>query len=78
MRTKYTPAFDAFWKRFKGRYDPINNRYIKVRKFEAFQEWKKLDIEDQRAAWRAADKVKGEYVPDACRWLKARMFDDFS
>ena len=74
---KYTSEFEIFWKKFKGRYDPENDRYIKVRKFEAFQEWQKLNIEDQRKAWRVADRVKGKYVPDACRWLKQRLFDDF-
>jgi hypothetical protein len=77
VRTKYTPEFEAFWGKFKGRYDPENDRYIKVRKFEAFTEWKRLGVDEQREAWRVADKVKGRYVPDCCRWLKAKMFDDF-
>lgn len=73
----YTPEFEAFWGRFKGRYDTVNSRYIKVRKREAFEEWGRLSIEEQRRAWRSADKVSGEYTPDACRWLKNSLYDDY-
>lgn len=74
---EYTPEFVKFWKRFKGRWSQEKDIYIKVGKFEAFAEWKKLTIEEQRRAWRAADRVSGKYTPDACRWLKRKMFDDF-
>jgi len=73
----YTSEFEAFWGRFKGRYDAENSKYVKVRKREAFEEWCRLSIEEQRKAWRAADKVSGEYTPDACRWLKNSLYDDY-
>jgi len=77
MQCKYTDAFESFWKKFKGRWNPEKDNYVKVRKWEAFVEWQKLCIEDQRKAWATADKVSGKYVPDACRWLKNRLFDNF-
>lgn len=76
-KNKYTDSFESFWKKFKGRWNAEKDKYIKVGKYPAFLEWEKLTLEDQRQAWSVADKVEGKYVPDACRWLKNRMFDDF-
>jgi len=76
--SKYSEEFEVFWKKFKGRYDPDNDRYIKVGKWPAFEEWEKLSPEQQTHATAAADRVRGKYVPDARRWLKNRLFDDFT
>lgn len=73
----YSEEFELFWKKFKGRWKPETDEYVKVGKYDAFQEWQKLTVDEQRRAWTAADRVKGEYVPDACRWLKRKLFDDF-
>lgn len=75
---EYTLEFENFWNKFKGRYDPENDRYIKVGKWEAFLEWEKLLPEQRKKADVVANKVRGKFTPDACRWLKRRMFDDFT
>ena len=75
--SKYTPEFEEFWKKWKGRWNKEKDVYIKVRKRQAFEDWQKLSVEEQRKAWRAADKVSGEFTPDANRWLKESMFDDY-
>lgn len=77
VEKKYTLEFEEFWKKWKGRWNKEKDVYIKVRKRQAFGEWEKLSIEEQRKAWRAADKVSGEYTPDANRWLRESMFDDY-
>ncbi len=77
-RKEYTSEFNSFWKKWKGRYNPDSDRDIKVGKYVAFSEWKRLTIEEQRRAWEAADKVSGKYTPDANRWLKRKMYDDFA
>jgi len=76
-RKDYSPEFELFWKKFKGRWIPDDNRHEKGSKWEAFEEWEKLSVEDQRKAWTVADCPRGERVPDGCRWLKNRRFDDF-
>ncbi len=73
----YTPEFEVFWKRFTGRWSVDKDRYVKVGKWEAFGEWRKLAIKQQEKASAVADKVSGKYTPDANRWLKRRLFDDF-
>ena len=77
---KYSSEFEIFWKKFRGRFDPDHGDYggyKKVGKFAAWEEWQKLNAEDQAKATAVADKVSGKYVPDAERWLKRRLFDDF-
>lgn len=74
---KYSPEFESFWKKFKGRYIPDDDRHEKGSKLLAFEEWEKLSLDDQRKAWKVADRPKGKMVPDGCRWLKNRRFDDF-
>lgn len=74
---KYTQEFDLFWKKFKGRWIPEDNRHEKGGKLLAFEEWKKLSLDDQRKAWKVAGRPKGKSVPDGVRWLRNRRFDDF-
>lgn len=74
---KYSDSFEVFWKKFKGRWIPEDDRHEKGSKLLAFEEWEKLSIDDQRKAWRVADRHKGKTIPDGCRWLKNRRFDDF-
>lgn len=78
---KYTDDFEKFWKKFKGRFNPDRGpygTYVKVGKFEAFQEWKKLPKDEQKKAIAVAEKAGGQYTPDPCRWLKRKMFDDYN
>ena len=75
---RYSDEFEAFWRKFTGRWSVDKDRYVKVGKFVAWQEWKKLTIAEQQKATAVADKVNGKYTPDACRWLNRKMFDDFT
>lgn len=77
---RYSDEFEDFWRKFKGRWNPDkgdSGGYVKVGKFAAWEEWQKLSKADQVKATAVADKVSGKYTPDACRWLKKRLFDDF-
>lgn len=74
---EYTEEFKYFWKQWKGRWNKEDDTYTKVGKREAFAEWEKLSLDDKRWAAAVADRTKGEYTPDACRWLKHRRFEDF-
>ena len=79
-RKLYTAEFEDFWKQWKGRYDPDHGNYggyRKVGKWTAFTEWQKLSKTDQGKATKVAHKAAGKYTPDAERWLKRYMFDDY-
>lgn len=75
---RYSDEFETFWSKFKGRWSADQGSYVKVGKYLAWEEWQKLTIEEKNKAIAAADRVSGQYTPDACRWLKRKMFDDFS
>ena len=75
-RYKYTPEFEAFWKKFRGRWNRETDRYIKVGKYEAFQEWLRLSPCEQEKAIKVAHRPSGQYVPDGVRWLRGKRFDD--
>ena len=79
---KYPADFNEFWKAWPGRWQAENNKCVKVGKYEAWLEWKGLDKEEQTEILAIAKsgriKSRGtQYLPDACRWLKKRRFDDF-
>ena len=74
---RYDEPFEKFWKAFKGRWDTDKGVYIKVYKYEAWLEWQKLTDSDKARAASSANKVGGKYTPDAFRWLKKKMFDDY-
>ena len=76
-KKNYSDSFEIFWKNFKGRWSVDKGTYVKVGKFEAFEEWQKLTPDEQKHATAAADRAGGKYTPDACRWLKRKLFDDF-
>ena len=81
MRTNYTADFELFWKNWPGRWRDGNSPK-KVGKAEAFEIWKTMDTEDCRDALLAvtSGKVKQsgtQYLPDAVRWLKRRLWEDF-
>jgi hypothetical protein len=69
--------FEQFWKKFKGRWNPEKGRYIKIGKYEAFEEFEKLPADEQQKAVAVADRAADKYCPDACRWLKRKLFDDY-
>ena len=77
-RKRYDDQFEDFWKKFKGRWNPDKGTYTKVGKYEAWQEWQHLDDDEKQHAIAVAGRVSGKYVPDACRWLKKKRFDDYT
>jgi hypothetical protein len=74
---EYSPEYEAFWKKWKGRWNQEKDKYIKVKKHLGWEHWKSLSKDDQRWAYSAADKVSGKYTPDAPIWLRDRMFRDY-
>ena len=78
-KDRYDKQFLAFWDKFKGRWDPEAGmgRYVKVGKYDAWLEWKKMTQREQDKAIAVANRVSGKYVPDAHRWLKAKLYEDF-
>ncbi len=76
-KDRYNEQFEQFWKTFKGRWDSDRGIYIKVYKYEAWLEWQKLTEKDKARAIAGAGKVGGKFTPDAFRWLKKKMFDDY-
>ncbi len=77
-RTKYDEDFERFWANFKGRWDADKEVYMKVGKCDAQQAWRILDEDEKEHAIAVAHRAGGKYVPDACRWLKRKLFDDFT
>ena len=91
MRTNYGKDFEAFWKKWPGRKDVVNDTYTKVGKAEAYGVWQgkkpcdngmKMDDEDRRDAYVAATSTKfkyssKQYLLDCVRWLKRRRWEDF-
>ena len=78
--SKYDEDFEVFWAKFRGRYNPDKGAYggfVKVGKFLAQQEWRRMAEYEKKHATAVAHKVSGKYVPDANRWLKRKLFDDF-
>ncbi len=76
-KDRYDEQFEVFWSVFKGRWNPDRGIYVKVYKYEAWQEWQKLTEKDKTRATASANKVGGKFTPDAFRWLKKKMFDDY-
>lgn len=91
MRTNYSKDFDAFWRKWPGRRDVVNDTYSKVGKAEAHEVWcgkkpcdngMKMDDEDKIDAFTAVCTTKfkyssKQYLLDCVRWLKRRRWDDF-
>lgn len=70
-------GFDDFW----AAYPPTNG--VKRDRAAAVEQWKRLDIDDRRAAYRGACnkavhfEATGEQPPYAVRFLRRRDFDDY-
>ena len=76
----YTDEYNEFWRKWPGRWQPETDRYKKVGKYEAFLEWRELSETDRKNIIKIVSKVKAkgtQYLPDAHRWLKRRMWDDY-
>ncbi len=76
-KDRYDESFEKFWKAFKGRWNADRGIYVKVGKYEAWQEWQKLTEQDKVRAITGASRVGGKFTPDAKRWLKNKLFDDY-
>lgn len=77
LSKEYSSDFSIFWKKFKGRWNKEKGGYVKVGKWEAFCEFQELTTNEQQKAMAVADRAGGEFCPDACRWLKRKLFDDY-
>ncbi len=77
-KSRYDDDFQAFWKKFRGRWDTDKGAYTKVGKYLAWQEWKRLTGYEKKQAVAVAHRTGGKFTPDACRWLKRKLFEDFS
>lgn len=76
-KNRYTDDFLEFWIKYPSRYNAESDRYYKVGKWEAMQEWKRLSQQDRDDVLVKVRYVRrGKYVLDAHRWLKKRRFDD--
>ena len=81
MRTKYSEDFQVFWRSWPGRWRDGNSPK-KVGKAEAYEIWLTMDAEDRQDAISVvvSGKVKNagtQYLPDALRWLRRRLWEDF-
>ena len=70
-----------FWRKWPGRWRDGNSPK-KVGKAEAYEIWLTMDAEDRKDAAGAvvSGKVKNagtQYLPDAIRWLRRRLWEDF-
>lgn len=79
---RYTEEFERFWRNWPGRWRPENNKTIKVGKWDAFEEWKRLKDKDKANILKmvVSGKVKRAgtmILPDAHRWLKKKRWHDF-
>ncbi len=81
-RTNYAEDYQEFWRNWPGRWRDGSSPK-KVGKAEAYDIWKSLDTEDRQDALLAvkSGKVKRagtQYLPDAVRWLRRRLWEDFN
>ena len=81
MRTKYSQEFEMFWAKWPGRWRDGNSPK-KVGKAETYEFWLTIDAEDRKDATQAVvsckvKKAGTQVLPDAVRWLKRRLWEDF-
>ena len=74
----YTSFFEIFWKAFPSRWNSNLHKYVKRKKWPAFQAWQKLSPAIQQKCLRIRKKIKdAEGTPrDAVTWLNQRGWDD--
>jgi len=76
-KDNYSVIFLDFWKRYPSRWIQESDRRVKVGKYLAWEQWQKLNEEQQISALLATKSmVSGKAVPDAWRWLRDKKFDD--
>ena len=67
-------GFDDFWSGYPSR------RGRKVGKSKCLDRWRKLSLDDRRAAWRGAVNYAaeiGDFAKDPERWLRDRLWEDW-
>ena len=78
MTNEYTEEFLYFWKLYPARYNFNRQRYIKKKKWPAFEKWQKLSKEIHKEILCKAKLIK-DYegtARDAVTWLNNRGWDD--
>jgi len=75
---EYTPEFEIFWKAYPQRWNRDLSRFIKRKKFPAFQKWQKLSQAIRNDCLAKAHLIKQtEGTPRDCvTWLNQRGWDD--
>lgn len=75
--TKYTEAFELFWRCYPPRWSETRNVWRRADKPGAFAEWQKLTPDEMIAALQSARKEEmSKWTPDARKWLKHKRWQD--
>ena len=78
IKSRYDKDFQVFWANFRGRWNPDKGLYVKVGKYMSQKEWRRLSEDEKEHAIAVAHRAGGKYTPDAERWLKRKLFDDYT
>jgi len=71
------PKFEDFWKKYPPRWQERAKVWKKSDRFYAEIEWMKLSDKEKVAAVGTVGSVeRGEFTPDARKWLKHKMWQD--
>jgi len=79
---EFSEEFKEFWKFWPGRWKAESDKTVKVGKYDAWLEWKRLSKETQDLILKIVKsgivKKRGtQFLPDAHRWLKKKRWYDF-
>ena len=78
-KINYTKEFEAFFKLYPHRWNHRVSLWVKNDKAGAFKEWKLLSVQERKLATEKAPTIeKGEFTPDARKWLKHKMWENES
>lgn len=74
----YTKEFEIFWKKYPSRWNRDLSKYIKRKKWPAFETWQKLPqiIRDECLAKVRLIKATEGTPRDCVTWLNQRGWDD--
>jgi len=74
----YTPLFLIFWRSYPSRWNSNLSKYVKRKKWPAFEAWEKKSSKIQAKCLRIVKQIKStEGTPRDCvTWLNERGYDD--
>lgn len=79
----YPPDYNEFWRLWPGRWQPKTDKYKKVGKDLAYKQWVKVSKTDQKFIvdkLLKTSRLKADgtqFLPDAHRWLRDKMWEDY-